>query len=45
MSTPLREIVYTNSEDMLVLSTTVASRYYNWRKDDSTSPGKYGSQW
>jgi hypothetical protein len=27
---------------MLVLSSTVASRYYNWCTDGSTSPGNYG---
>jgi hypothetical protein len=40
MSTQLREILYTNSQDMLVLSCTVASRYYNYCTDGGTSPGK-----
>jgi hypothetical protein len=30
-------ILYTCSQDMLVLSSTVASRYYNCRTDGSTS--------
>jgi hypothetical protein len=42
MPTQLLEILYTDSQDMLVLSSAAASRYYNWCTDDSTSPGNYG---
>jgi hypothetical protein len=38
----LREILYTDSQDMLVLSSTVVSRYYNCCTDSSTSLGNYG---
>jgi hypothetical protein len=31
MSTPLRKILYTDSQDTLVLLSTVASRYNNWQ--------------
>jgi hypothetical protein len=41
-STQLREILYTDSQDMLVLSSTVVSRYYNCCADGSISPGNYG---
>jgi hypothetical protein len=34
--------MYTDYQDMLVPSSTVASRYYNSCTDDSTSPGNYG---
>jgi hypothetical protein len=37
----MHEILYTGSQDMLVLSRTVASRYYNCCTDGSTSPGNY----
>jgi hypothetical protein len=36
--------VYADSRDMLVLSSTVASRYYNCCTDSSTSPGNYGRE-
>jgi hypothetical protein len=42
MSTQLCEIVYTDSQDMLVLSSTVALCYYNCCTDSSTNPGNYG---
>jgi hypothetical protein len=42
MSTQIREILYTDSQDMLVLSSTVAVRYYNCCTDGNTSPGNYG---
>jgi hypothetical protein len=42
MFTQLHEILYTDSQDMLVLSSNIASRYYNYCTDDSTSPGNYG---
>jgi hypothetical protein len=41
-STQLRKILYTDSKDMLILSSTVASRYYNCCTDGSFSPGNYG---
>jgi hypothetical protein len=41
-STWMREILYTDSQDMLVLPSTVALRYYNCCTDGSTSPGNYG---
>jgi hypothetical protein len=41
-STQLREMLYTNSQDMIVLSTTVASRYYNCCTNGSSSPGNCG---
>jgi hypothetical protein len=43
MSTHLRKILYTDFHDMLVLSSTVASCYYNCCTYDSTSPGNNGS--
>jgi hypothetical protein len=47
ISTPtqLHEIVYSYSQDMLVLSFVAAWRYYNCCADGSTSPGNYGSGW
>jgi hypothetical protein len=39
---PAALILYTDSQDMLVLSSTVASRYHNYCTDDSTSLGNYG---
>jgi hypothetical protein len=41
-STQLREILYTDYQDMLLPSSTVASRYYNYCTNSSTSPGNYG---
>jgi hypothetical protein len=41
MSTQLREIVYIDSQDMTVLSSTVASRYYNFCTEGSISTGTY----
>jgi hypothetical protein len=43
ISTQLREILYTDSEDMLVrvLPSIVASGYHNCCTDDSTSSGNY----
>jgi hypothetical protein len=41
-SNQLGEILYTDSQDMLALSSTVASHYYNCCTDGSTSPGNYG---
>jgi hypothetical protein len=41
-STELKKILDTRSQDMLVLSSTVASRYYNCWIDGSTSPRNYG---
>jgi hypothetical protein len=35
-------ILYTDSQEMLVPSFTVASSYYNCYKDGSASPGNYG---
>jgi hypothetical protein len=35
------EILYTDSQNMLVLSTTIASRYYKCCTEYSTSPGNY----
>jgi hypothetical protein len=40
-SIQLCKIVYTDSQDTLALSSTVASRYYNYCTDGSTSPGNY----
>jgi hypothetical protein len=40
-STHLRDILYTDSQDMPVLSSTVASRYYNCCTGGSTSTGNY----
>jgi hypothetical protein len=40
-SPQLREILYTDSQDMLVLSSTVASCYYNCCTYGSTSPENY----
>jgi hypothetical protein len=42
MSTQLREILYTDSHYMLVLSSFVPSSYYECCSDGSTSPGNYG---
>jgi hypothetical protein len=44
MSTQLRKILYTGSKDMLVLSSTVASRYCNCCRVGSISPVNYGYQ-
>jgi hypothetical protein len=44
-SAHLLEMLCSNSQDMLVLSSTVASRYYNCHTYGSTSPGNYGYQW
>jgi hypothetical protein len=41
MFTQLREILYTDSQDVLVLSSTIAQRYYNCCIDGSTNPGNY----
>jgi hypothetical protein len=41
-STELREILYTDFQDMLVLSSIVALRYYKCCTDGSTSAGNYG---
>jgi hypothetical protein len=41
-STWLCVILYTDSQDMLVLSSTIASHYYNCCTDGSTSPGNHG---
>jgi hypothetical protein len=41
-SIQLCEILYTDSQHMQMLSSAVASRYYNGCKDGSTSPGNYG---
>jgi hypothetical protein len=41
-STQLREILYTDSQDILVLMFTVSLRYYNCCTDDSTSPENCG---
>jgi hypothetical protein len=41
-STQLRDIFYTDSHDIQVLSSTVASRYYNCFTDGRTSPRNYG---
>jgi hypothetical protein len=40
--TQLREILYTDSQDLLVLIRIVASRYHYCCVDGSTSPGNYG---
>jgi hypothetical protein len=40
--THLREILYTDFQDMLILSPTIASCYYNCCTDGSTSLGNYG---
>jgi hypothetical protein len=42
MSTQLRQIVYTDSQDMLLLSSTIASHYYNFCTDGSTIARNYG---
>jgi hypothetical protein len=42
ISTHLREILYTDSQDMLVLSSTVASRYHKCCTEGIASPGNYG---
>jgi hypothetical protein len=41
-SAQVRSTLYTNSEQMLVLPSTVESRYYNCCRDGSTSLGNYG---
>jgi hypothetical protein len=41
-STELSDILHTDSENLLVLSPTVASHYYNCRTDGSISPGNDG---
>jgi hypothetical protein len=41
-STQLREILYTDSQDMLVLSYIIARCYWSCCTDRSTSPGNYG---
>jgi hypothetical protein len=41
-STQLNEILHTDSQEMPVLSSTVASRYYNCYTDGSSSPGNCG---
>jgi hypothetical protein len=41
-STQLRKFMYTDSHHMLVLSSTIALRYYNYCTDSSISPGNYG---
>jgi hypothetical protein len=41
-SNQLCESLFTDSQDMLVLSSNVASRYCNCCTDGSTSPGNYG---
>jgi hypothetical protein len=41
MSTQLCEILYTDSQDMLVLSFTVASRYNTFCTNGSSNPGKW----
>jgi hypothetical protein len=41
-STQLREILYTDSHDIQVLSSAVASCCYNWCTIGSTNPGNYG---
>jgi hypothetical protein len=38
----MREMLYTDSQDMLVLGSIVASRYCKCCSDGSTSPGNYG---
>jgi hypothetical protein len=43
MSTQQCEILYADSQDMLILSFTVASCYYNCCTGGSRSPRKYGS--
>jgi hypothetical protein len=35
-------MLYTDFKDMIVLSSTVATRYYNCYTDASSSPGNYG---
>jgi hypothetical protein len=41
-STQLHEILYIDSEDMLVLSSTIALHYYSCCTDSYTSPGNCG---
>jgi hypothetical protein len=41
-STQMCKILYTDSHDTIVLSSTVATCYYNCFKDGSTYPGNYG---
>jgi hypothetical protein len=38
----VHEILYTDSQDTLVLSSTVASRYYSCCTDGNHNPGNYG---
>jgi hypothetical protein len=42
MSTQLGEILYTDSQEMLLQSSAVALHYYNCCIDGSTSRGNYG---
>jgi hypothetical protein len=42
MATQLCDILYSNSQDMLVLSSTILSPCYDCCTDGSTSPGNYG---
>jgi hypothetical protein len=42
LSSQLYDILYTDSQDMLILSSTIALRYYNCCTDGSTSHGNYG---
>jgi hypothetical protein len=42
MSTQLHKILYTDFQDMLVISSIVSLCYYNCCTDGSTSPGNYG---
>jgi hypothetical protein len=42
MPTKLHESFYTDSQDMLVLSSAIASCYCKYCTDGSTSPGNYG---
>jgi hypothetical protein len=41
-STQLHEILYIDSQDVLVLSSIIASSYYNYCTESSISPGNYG---
>jgi hypothetical protein len=36
----MHEVLYTDSQDMLVLSFTIVSHYYNCSTDGSTSPSR-----
>jgi hypothetical protein len=40
----MREMLYTDSQDILVLQSTVKSRHYNCFTDGNTSRGNYGLQ-